>query len=71
MLKFFLLFLFRNYSIGVFFAIQAKLLNTKPTLPIKTDFVGKNYPTSINEHIHVHIKEIDGKDEILLMDYSE
>ena len=40
-------------------------------LPIKTDFVGKNYPTSINEHIHVHIKEIDGKDEVLLMDYSE
>jgi len=40
-------------------------------LPIKTDFVGKNYPTSINEHIHVHIKEIDGEDEVLLMDYSE
>ena len=40
-------------------------------LPIKTDFVGKNYPTSINEHIHVHIKEIDGTDEVLLMDYSE
>ena len=40
-------------------------------LPIKTDYVGKNYPTSIDEHIHVHIKEIDGKDEVLLMDYSE
>ena len=40
-------------------------------LPIKTDFIGKNYPTSINEHIHVHIKEIDGKDEVLLMEYSE
>lgn len=40
-------------------------------LPIKTDFVGKNYPTSINEHIHVHIKEIDGKDEVLLMEYSD
>ena len=40
-------------------------------LPIKTDFVGKNYPTSINEHIHVHIKELDGKDEVLLMEYSE
>ena len=40
-------------------------------LPIKTDFVGKNYPTSINEHIHVHIKEVDGKDEVLLMDYSK
>tara|TARA_Y100001970_G_scaffold290886_1_gene426126 strand:- start:100 stop:645 length:546 start_codon:yes stop_codon:yes gene_type:complete len=40
-------------------------------LPIKTDFVGKNYPTSINEHIHVHIKEIDGKDEVLLMEYVD
>ena len=40
-------------------------------LPIKTDFVGKNYPTSMNEHIHVHIKEIDGKDEVLLMEYSD
>ena len=40
-------------------------------LPIKTDFVGKNYPTSINEHIHVHIKEIDGKDEVLLMEYPD
>ncbi len=40
-------------------------------LPIKTDFVGKNYPTSINEHIHVHVKEIDGKDEVLLMEYAD
>ena len=40
-------------------------------LPIKTDFIGKNYPTSIDEHIHVHIKEIDGKDEVLLMDYGK
>ena len=40
-------------------------------LPIKTDFVGKNYPTSINEHVHVHVKEIDGQDEVLLMEYSE
>jgi len=40
-------------------------------LPIRTDFVGKNYPTSIDEHIHVHIKEVDGKDEVLLMDYSK
>ena len=23
-------------------------------LPIKADFVGKNYPTSINEHIHLY-----------------
>ena len=24
-------------------------------LPIRADYVGKNYPTSINEHIHVHL----------------
>ena len=40
-------------------------------LPIRTDYIGKNYPTSIDEHIHVHIEEIDGKDEVLLMDYSK
>ena len=40
-------------------------------LPIKSNYVGKNYPTSFNEHIHVHIEEIDGADEVLLMDYSE
>ena len=40
-------------------------------LPIKTDFIGKNYPTSIDENIHVHIKEIDWKDEVLLMDYGK
>ena len=40
-------------------------------LPIRADYVGKNYPTSINEHIYVHVKEIDGKDEILLVEYDE
>ena len=39
-------------------------------LPIKADFVGKNYPTSFNEHIHVHLKEEDGEDSILLMEYG-
>ena len=39
-------------------------------LPIKADFVGKNYPTSFNEHIHVHIEEKDGEDTILLMEYG-
>ncbi|NQU66948.1 MAG: bifunctional pyr operon transcriptional regulator/uracil phosphoribosyltransferase PyrR [Candidatus Marinimicrobia bacterium] len=40
-------------------------------LPIRADYVGKNYPTSLQEHIHVHVKEVDGADEVLLMDYSE
>ncbi|MDL1892467.1 bifunctional pyr operon transcriptional regulator/uracil phosphoribosyltransferase PyrR [Sphingobacteriales bacterium CHB3] len=36
-------------------------------LPIKADFVGKNVPTSADESIRVHLKEIDGEDEVLLM----
>ena len=35
-------------------------------LPIKADFVGKNFPTSNNEHIHVHIQEVDKEDLIYL-----
>ena len=40
-------------------------------LPIKPDFVGKNYPTSINEHIHVHFEEKDNEDSVLLLEYIE
>ena len=40
-------------------------------LPIRADYVGKNYPTSMNEHIHVHVKEVDGEDEILLIEYKD
>ncbi len=36
-------------------------------LPIKADFVGKNVPTSADESIRVHLKEVDGEDEVLLM----
>ena len=38
-------------------------------LPVKANFIGKNLPTSNNEHIHVLVEEIDGKDEINLMKY--
>ncbi len=31
-------------------------------LPIRADFVGKNVPTSLNEHIRVNVMEYDGKD---------
>jgi len=37
-------------------------------LPIKPDYVGKNIPTSIGEEVRVMIKEIDGRDEILLVE---
>ena len=40
-------------------------------LPIKADYVGKNYPTSLNEHIHVHVNEVDGEDAVLLMGYGD
>ena len=39
-------------------------------LPIKADYVGKNYPTSINEHIHVYLEEIDNEDSVLLVEYK-
>ena len=40
-------------------------------LPIKADYVGKNYPTSINEHIHVYLNEFDNKESVELVEYDE
>lgn len=39
-------------------------------LPIKPDFVGKNIPTSREEKVQVLLKEIDGKDEIIIVNES-
>ena len=39
-------------------------------LPIKADYVGKNYPTSFNEHIHVHLNEIDNNESVELVEYE-
>jgi pyrimidine operon attenuation protein/uracil phosphoribosyltransferase len=36
-------------------------------LPIRADYVGKNVPTSRTERIQVHLNEIDGVDEVLLV----
>lgn len=36
-------------------------------LPIKADFVGKNIPTSRREEIEVLLEEIDGKDEVVII----
>ena len=38
-------------------------------LPIRADFIGKNYPTSINEHIHVYVEEVDKKERVDLLTY--
>jgi pyrimidine operon attenuation protein / uracil phosphoribosyltransferase len=40
-------------------------------LPIKADYVGKNVPTSSDESIRVHLKEVDGEDAVLLMHPEE
>ena len=40
-------------------------------LPIRADYVGKNVPTSSNESIRVHVKEVDGEDSVLLMHPEE
>ena len=40
-------------------------------LPIKANYVGKNYPTSFNEHIHVYLDEVDNQETVKLMEYNE
>ena len=35
-------------------------------LPLRPDYVGKNVPTSVQEIVHVHLKEIDGVDEVII-----
>jgi pyrimidine operon attenuation protein/uracil phosphoribosyltransferase len=36
-------------------------------LPIRADFVGKNIPTAKNELVEIRLKEIDGKDEAVIL----
>ena len=40
-------------------------------LPIRPDFVGKNFPTSKSEYIYVHVEEVDSEDAILLVEYED
>jgi pyrimidine operon attenuation protein/uracil phosphoribosyltransferase len=40
-------------------------------LPIHTDFVGKNIPTSKTELVQVHLNEIDGETNVQIFDRSE
>ncbi|MBC7364285.1 MAG: bifunctional pyr operon transcriptional regulator/uracil phosphoribosyltransferase PyrR [Candidatus Aminicenantes bacterium] len=37
-------------------------------LPIRADFVGRLLPTSKREQVEVHLKEIDGVDEVLIVE---
>ena len=36
-------------------------------LPIRADYVGKNIPTSRHEEIQVRLQEIDGRDEVVVL----
>ena len=40
-------------------------------LPIRPDFIGKNVPTSLREHIAVQVTEVDGQNAVLLMDHGD
>ena len=40
-------------------------------LPIKPNYIGKNYPTSFNELIHVYLNETDNDESVKLIDYDE
>jgi pyrimidine operon attenuation protein / uracil phosphoribosyltransferase len=35
-------------------------------LPIRPDYVGKNLPTSAEEHVYVRLRELDGVDEVAI-----
>ena len=35
-------------------------------LPIRPDYIGKNLPTSRNEHVRVRVSELDGLDEVAI-----
>jgi pyrimidine operon attenuation protein/uracil phosphoribosyltransferase len=40
-------------------------------LPIRADYVGKNVPTSMDEEVKVHLAEIEGVDEVVLLRKGE
>jgi pyrimidine operon attenuation protein/uracil phosphoribosyltransferase len=40
-------------------------------LPIRPDYVGKNIPTAKNETVQVRLSELDGTDEVVIMEQNE
>ena len=40
-------------------------------LPFRADYVGKNVPTSVHEHIEVELEEVDGQTQVLLVKEEE
>ncbi len=39
-------------------------------LPVRADYVGKNVPTSRKEEIEVRLREVDGRDEVAIVDVA-
>lgn len=37
-------------------------------MPIKADYVGKNIPSALNQRVQVRVEEIDGIDEVVLIE---
>ena len=37
-------------------------------LPVRADYVGKNIPTSKKETVEVRLEEVDGKDEVVIVE---
>lgn len=40
-------------------------------LPVKADYVAKNLPTALNQHVHVEVEEIDGLDRVTVEEVGE
>jgi pyrimidine operon attenuation protein/uracil phosphoribosyltransferase len=37
-------------------------------LPVRADYVGKNIPTSQKETVEVRLAEVDGRDEVVIIE---
>jgi pyrimidine operon attenuation protein/uracil phosphoribosyltransferase len=40
-------------------------------LPLRPDYVGKNLPTALDEHVNVRVEELDGVDEVTISALQE
>ena len=40
-------------------------------LPVRADYVGKNIPTAKNETVEVHLSEVDGSDEVVIVEKTK
>jgi pyrimidine operon attenuation protein/uracil phosphoribosyltransferase len=40
-------------------------------LPFRPDYVGKNLPTARGERVNVHVREVDGVDEVTITEFEE